>query len=141
MASIQSQSVVAAAHTVVVLVVEDDRRARELFRSTLRAEGYKVVAVEDGVDALKYLEAQTPAAVVLDLGLPRLHGRDVLLEMAANGLTHKIPVIVVTGESHPLLDELHYACVLRKPVGPEELIASVRGCIEKARSHRAGNGG
>ena len=46
------------------------------------------------------------------------------------------PVIVVTGESKPLLNELDYACVLRKPIGPEELIASVRGCIEKARNQR-----
>jgi DNA-binding response OmpR family regulator len=120
--------------TVVVLVVEDDRQARELFRTTLRAEGYSVVAVEDGIDALAYLDLHMPAAVVLDLGLPRLHGRDVLAEMGAHGLTRVIPVIVVTGESKPLLNELDYACVLRKPVGPEELIASVRGCIEKAHS-------
>ena len=43
-------------------------------------------------------------------------------------------VIVVTGESRPLLNELDYACVLRKAVGPEELIASVRGCIQKAQN-------
>lgn len=124
-----------AAHTVVVLVVEDDRQARELFRTALRAEGFNVVAVEDGIDALTYLDTHTPSAVVLDLGLPRLHGRDVLAEMGAHGLTRTIPVIVVTGESKPLLNELDYACVLRKPVGAEELIASVRGCIEKARTH------
>ena len=127
----------APATTVVVLVVEDDRQAREMFRTTLRAEGYHVVAVEDGVAALTYLDTNTPSAVVLDLGLPRLHGRDVLAEMGAQGLTRIIPVIVVTGESKPLLNELDYACVLRKPVGPEELIASVRGCIEKARTRRA----
>ena len=107
-----------------------------MFRTALRTEGYNVVAVEDGVSALKYLDAHTPAAVVLDLGLPRLHGRDVLAEMGAQGLTRTIPVIVVTGESKPLLNELEYACVLRKPVGPEELLASVRGCIQKARAHR-----
>ena len=126
--------VVGPANTVVVLVVEDDRQAREMFRTALRAEGFNVVAVADGVDALEYLDAHTPAAVVLDLGLPRLHGRDVLAEMDAQGLTQMVPVIVVTGESKPLLNELDYACVLRKPVGPEELIASVRGCIEKART-------
>lgn len=107
-----------------------------MFRSALRAEGYSVVAVEDGIDALNYLDSHTPSAVVLDLGLPRLHGRDVLAEMGAQGLTRMVPVIVVTAESHPLLNELDYACVLRKPIGPDELIASVRGCIEKARAQR-----
>ena len=125
--------VVAPARTDVVLVVEDDRHAREMFRTALRSEGYRVVAVEDGVSALEYLDTHRPSAVVLDLGLPRLHGRDVLREMSAQGLTRTIPVIVVTGESRPLLYELDYACVLRKPVGPEELNASVRGCIAKVR--------
>ena len=129
--------IVAPAQTIVVLVVEDDRQAREMFRSALRAEGYNVVAVGDGIDALSYLETHNlPAAVVLDLGLPRLHGRDVLLEMTAQGLTDNVPVIVVTGESHPLVNELHFACVLRKPICPDELIASVRGCIERSRLHR-----
>lgn len=91
--------VVAPGNTVVVLVVEDDRHTRELFRTTLRAEGFNVVAVEDGIEALTYLDTHTPSAVVLDLGLPRLHGRDVLAEMGAQGLTRMVPVIVVTGES------------------------------------------
>ncbi len=103
-----------------------------MFRSALRAEGYNVVAVADGIDALNYLETHTPGAVVLDLGLPRLHGRDVLLEMSAQGLTQTVPVIVVTGESNPLLNELAFACVLRKPISAEELIVAVRGCIAKA---------
>ncbi|HZI30685.1 MAG TPA: hypothetical protein VFD64_21150, partial [Gemmatimonadaceae bacterium] len=77
-------------------------------------------------------------AVVLDLGLPRLHGRDVLAEMAAQGLTQAVPVIVVTGESRPLLNDLDYACVLRKPISPEELITSVRSCIAKARIRAEG---
>ena len=44
------------AKTFVILVVEDDRQAREMFRTALRNEGYNVVAVGDGLDALTYLE-------------------------------------------------------------------------------------
>lgn len=118
------------------LVVEDDRDARELFRSTLRGEGYNVVAVEDGVEALTYLNSHTPSAVVLDLGLPRLHGRDVLSEMAAQGLTQDVPVVVVTGDANALLHERDYACVLRKPIDPDDLIETVRRCISKRRARR-----
>jgi CheY-like chemotaxis protein len=112
-------------------VVEDDRATRELYRSALRHEGgYAVVAVEDGLDALRYLDTNTPAAVVLDLGLPRLHGRDVFGEMAARGLTQKIPVVVVTGEVPSGLNESEFACVLRKPVTPDQLLSAVRKCVE-----------
>lgn len=125
-----------AATRLVVLVVEDDQQARELFGSALRADGYSVVSVGDGIDALTYLDTHIPSAVVLDLGLPRLHGCDVLTEMAAHGLTQMCPKIVVTGELTEGLDENHFACVLRKPISPDELIAAVRRCINNARAHR-----
>jgi two-component system, OmpR family, response regulator MprA len=124
-----AQAVTAA----VVLVVEDDPQAREMFRSALRTEGYSVVAVADGVAALKYLDTHKPEAVVLDLGLPRVDGRDVLADMAAQGLTDDVPVVIVTGDPNPLLDERDYACVLRKPIDAEQLIEAVRKCIRKQR--------
>jgi len=112
----------------VVLVVEDDPSTRELHRTALSHAGYAVVAVEDGIDALRYLETHTPAAVVLDLGLPRLHGRDVHGEMIAHGLTDQIPVIVVTGESGTI-NERDFACVLRKPIRPDQLVEAVENCL------------
>lgn len=66
-----------------VLVGENDASLRELYRSALRAAGYAVVAVEDGIDALRRVERARPEAVVLDLDLPRLSGRDVQKELKA----------------------------------------------------------
>jgi DNA-binding response OmpR family regulator len=113
---------------VTVLVVEDDRQTRELHRSALSHAGYTVVAVEDGVDALRYLDTHTPDAVVLDLGLPCLAGRDVGREMAAHGLTDRVPLIVVTGEDGTI-NEPDFACVLRKPIDPDKLVTTVENCI------------
>src|SRR5687768_7581845 len=111
--------------TPVILVVEDDRDAREMFRATLRNGGFAVYAVGDGVEALHYLAVDIPAAVVLDLGLTRLDGRDVHKEMKAQGLTEYVPVIVVTGTSETL-NESDFSAVLRKPVLGDELLAAVR---------------
>jgi DNA-binding response OmpR family regulator len=122
------------ARATVVLVVEDDPQLRELYRSALIHAGYAVVAVEDGVDALRYLDAKTPAAVVLDMGLPRLNGRDVQREMAAHRLTEHIPIIVVTGQTMDI-DERDYACVLRKPIDPESLTTAVQSCLRRAKRH------
>ena len=112
----------------VILVVEDDAGLRELYRTALRVAGYAVVAVEDGLDALRFVEQAAPAAVVLDLGLPRLGGRDVGRELAAHDDTRHIPIIVATAESGTL-DEHEYACVIRKPFHPAELVAAVRRCL------------
>jgi CheY-like chemotaxis protein len=59
-------------------------------------------------------------------------GRDVQRELAAHEHTEHIPVIVVTGESDGV-NEQDFACVLRKPVDPDELVAAVRRCIAARR--------
>ena len=103
-----------------------------MFRSALRAAGYAVFAVEDGIDALHYVEQTLPAAVVLDLGLPRLDGRDVHREIASKRYNPRIPVIVVTGQTEDI-DEREYACVLRKPIDPEDLVDAVERCLRQQR--------
>jgi CheY-like chemotaxis protein len=90
-----------------------------------------VFAVDDGIDALEYVEQTLPAAVVLDLGLPRLSGRDVQREMAARPRTRRIPIVVVTGQTENV-NERDFACVLHKPVEPEALVSAVQNCILRA---------
>ena len=110
-------------------MVEDDAGLRELYRSALRGAGYAVIAVEDGLDALRRVEQDRPDAVVLDLALPRLDGRDVHRELKAGRGTRDIPIVVVSGTDATDLDPAEFACVLQKPVGAGALISAVRGCF------------
>ena len=116
-----------------VLVVEDDAALRGLYRSILREAGYMVLDVEDGVAALRTLETHIPAAVVLDLALPRLDGRDVHREMQSHEDTRDIPVIIVTGHDTSDLNEKEFACVLRKPLHPDRLVSAVQDCVKRQR--------
>jgi CheY-like chemotaxis protein len=116
-----------------VLVVEDDPALRELYRSALRAAGYAVVAVEDGVDALRRVERGCPEAVVLDLGLPRLSGRDVQRELKSSPDTQHIPIVVVSGTDTSDLDPEDFACVLNKPISADALILAVQNCLSPGR--------
>jgi DNA-binding response OmpR family regulator len=110
-------------------VVEDDPSLREFYRSTLRAAGYAVVGVEDGVDALRLIESGKPRAVVLDLALPRLSGRAVSRELRAHAGTQDIPVIVVTGTDTSDLNPDQFSCILRKPIDPDTLVDAVQKCV------------
>ena len=112
-----------------VLVVEDDPGLRELYRSALNGAGFAVVAVEDGLHALHRIELNAPAVLVLDLELPRLAGRDVHREVRARPETAELPIIVVTGTDTSDLELDDFACVLRKPVTVEALIAAVQRCL------------
>ena len=115
-----------------VLVVEDDPQLRELYRMGLRAAGYVVIAVEDGADALRHVEQAIPALVVLDLGLPRLHGRDVHSELKARTDTRDIPIVIVTGGEVSEADAKQFACVLRKPCDADRLVEAVQQCLRRA---------
>ena len=64
-----------------VLIVEDDPALRDLYRWALQAAGFAVVAVSDGLEALRQIESGTPDAVVLDLALPFVAGHDVQQEL------------------------------------------------------------
>ena len=114
-----------------VLVVEDDPALRALYRAALQAAGFAVVSVEDGLDALRLVELEKPKAVVLDLDLPRVAGRDVEQELRAHPETHHIPIIVVSGKDTQHLDPRDFACILHKPISPDELVAAVHRCLAK----------
>ena len=61
-----------------VLVVEDDAEIADVLRRTLRQEGHEVRSAADGVAALEVAEDFVPDLVILDLGLPKLDGVEVL---------------------------------------------------------------
>jgi DNA-binding response OmpR family regulator len=115
-----------------VLVVEDDPQLRELYRIALRSAGYVVIAVEDGVDALRQIDQAVPAVVVLDLGLPRVHGRDVHRELKAHPETRGVPIVVITGTDVNAADASEFACILRKPCDADRLIEAVQQCLRRA---------
>jgi DNA-binding response OmpR family regulator len=107
------------------LIVEDDGDLRRLFRTALMVDGFEVREASSGTQALRELEVSTPDLVVLDLILPGLSGLSVQEEIAAHAQTRSIPVIIVTASAMNL-DQVQVACVLRKPVTPEELVQRVR---------------
>lgn len=107
-----------------ILIVEDDRNLANMYRLSLAFGGFDVTTAHDGLTALQNIDQTRPDVVVLDLGLPRVHGEVILAELAANPDTASIPVIVVTGS-----DMTHAArqatAILRKPCAPELLLSAV----------------
>jgi DNA-binding response OmpR family regulator len=116
-----------------ILLVEDDADLRWLFRTALALAGYDVDEAGDGLDALRLVESRTPDLVVLDLVLQSLDGVSVQQELAARGTTSQIPVVIVTGSTIDT-DPLDVACVLRKPIMPDELVETVRRCLSQGTS-------
>jgi CheY-like chemotaxis protein len=104
-----------------------------MFHLALVLAGFDVQEAGDGLDALRALDSAAPDAVILDLGLPLISGQVVRDEIAAQAHLRHIPVIIVTGYPGDL-DHLEVACVLRKPVMPDDLIDTIRRCIAAGSS-------
>src|SRR3970040_840921 len=82
-----------------VLVVEDDALLGDAIQAGLKQSGYAVDWMKDGVAAEQALTTEPYAAVVLDLGLPRLSGLEVLRRLRGrSGQTQnvRIPVLILT---------------------------------------------
>jgi CheY-like chemotaxis protein len=115
-----------------VLIVEDDDDFRRVLSLTFRWAGFDTVVAGNGLAAIALLERSRVDAVVLDLSLPGFDGLVVRDEIAANPLTRDVAVIIVTGSEKPLKD-VSPSCVLRKPVTPERVLATVVKCLREAR--------
>lgn len=115
------------AHTIedeAVLVVDDDPEIRETLSELLDANGYQVLAAENGQIALDVLKRtpRFPCVVVLDLTMPVLDGQEFLRRRASDPILRDIPVVVVSGSNQPReplegIDEY-----LRKPVRVDRLM-------------------
>jgi two-component system phosphate regulon response regulator PhoB len=112
-----------------ILVVEDDADLRRMFKTALSLAGFDVDEASDGLDALRIVELRTPDLVVLDLMLHALDGISVQQELAARAVTAHIPIVIVTGSTIDTT-ALDVACVLQKPVMPDELVRTVRQCLK-----------
>jgi CheY-like chemotaxis protein len=116
--------------TATVLIVEDDASTREMYRQALSAYGHRVLAVPDGIGALRRIETDRPNVIVLDLILPCLGGYDVYLELRAHPETREIPVIIVTGSDAHNLEPHEFRFFLRKPVSAEALSRIVEDALQ-----------
>jgi len=122
----------------IIVVIEDDTRIQKTLRRLFEGENYQVDVLHDGVNAKEATSAPGVEAVVLDLMLPKISGREVcrsLKEQQPN-----LPVVILSAVSEVadkvLLLELGADDYITKPFSPRELLARVQAAIR--RSNRMG---
>jgi DNA-binding NtrC family response regulator len=125
----------------LVLLVEDEPVVRRTIARMLEADGFNVVEVEHGLAARDLLAQSTvaPDLVLTDLRMPFLNGAE--LGDVVNQLRPGVPVLYMSGFGSETRDwlspEVLDRCYLAKPFSREQLLETVRRCLEQSppRSH------
>ena len=124
-ATIEREAPASAPETTsgTVLVVDDERTAREVLGSALSRDGYRVLTAAGGKDGLRLARQERPDAIVLDVIMPDLDGWAVLQSLKSDADLCNIPVILVTvlGD-RDMGVALGAAEYLTKPVDSAELL-------------------
>ncbi|HEV7276013.1 MAG TPA: response regulator [Devosiaceae bacterium] len=118
---------------VDILIAEDEPSIMESLDFILRRAGWSIVAVTDGAAALEAVRRHEPRLVVLDVMLPKVSGFEVLKQIRADGLTHALPVLILTAKGQQqdrrIAEELGADRFVTKPYANADVVDAVRSLL------------
>ena len=111
----------------LILIVEDDKPISNFLESSLKTQGYRILSVASGKEAIAQAASHVPDLVILDLGLPDIDGMEVLTNLRS---WTKTPVIIISARDQERAKVTALDCgaddYLTKPFGVGELLARLR---------------
>ena len=121
-----------------VLLVEDERKLRDLVRSYLERAGFAVLSTGSGAEALTLASSASPDLVVLDLGLPDVPGETVARELRLAGQTRILMLTAKSTEEDRVRGlELGADDYVTKPFSPRELVLRVQAILRRGSAAAA----
>ena len=118
-----------------ILIAEDDADLLKLFQTVLKKEGYEVIPVEDGEQALRYLNTEYVDLIISDIMMPNMDGYELIRALRDAG--QKTPILLITAKEG--FDDMRKGFSLGtddymvKPVNMNELILRVQALIRRSR--------
>lgn len=118
-----------------ILLADDERELRDMLSAYLKAESFIVIEAVDGDQALDLARRESPDLMLLDVGLPKKDGFEVLRELRT---TSSVPVIMLTARAEEI-DRVVGLTVgaddyVTKPFSPRELIARIKAVLRRGRT-------
>jgi two-component system, cell cycle response regulator DivK len=121
----------------LVLIVEDDRNTRVMYRDYLSSCGFRIADAHNGHQALAKAKELRPNVVLTDLAVPGMDGFEFCRALQQSDVTRDIPVLAVTGHSEYLdqpdrFRETGILHVLTKPCAPNVIEAELRRLLRES---------
>jgi DNA-binding NarL/FixJ family response regulator len=120
-----------------ILVVDDDYILREVLRNSLEQQGYQVIAVNSGKDALVIFNQDVPDIIVSDVSMPEMDGFEFCRQLRSQPSGKLVPFIFLSAKRE-LDDRIQGHSIgaddyLTKPFEMKELLAKIEALIERSR--------
>jgi chemotaxis protein histidine kinase CheA/ActR/RegA family two-component response regulator len=116
-----------------ILVVDDSPSVRRVVSGMLKDAGWAVQTARDGVEALEFIGRERPAAVLLDIEMPRMDGYELIATIRSQDMYRNLPLIVLTSRAatkhKQRADQLGADAYLVKPYQDEQLITTLNSLI------------
>jgi two-component system cell cycle response regulator len=121
-----------------ILIVEDDRLTAAVMKDALKCPEWDVIVASNGLEATRIIEEEGASAILLDLVLPDMDGRDILVRLRNELSTAWTPVLVLTAKDDALTQSECYALgadgFLVKPIDWEVLKSAVSSKLQRAQA-------
>src|SRR5210317_2273964 len=118
-----------------IVIIDDDRKIRDLIKQYLQDQGFDCSAGEHGKDLDKMIIKRNPDLIILDLMLPDENGLDICKRLRVNKI--KTPIIMLTAKGDEVDRiiglEMGADDYLPKPFNPRELLARIKAILRRAR--------
>lgn len=116
-----------------VLVVDDSPSVRRVVSNMLKQHGWEVQTARDGVEALELISSQPPAAVLLDIEMPRMDGYELMATVRSQEQYRTLPLVVLTSRAaskhKQRAMQLGASAYIVKPYQDEELISTLNRLV------------
>lgn len=118
-----------------ILVVDDDKNTRRLFRAVLENAGYTVSAASDGAEALELMDSEHIDLVVLDIMMPNMDGYE--FTKALREVENNLPILMVSAKQLPEDKKKGFLVgtddYMTKPIDEEEMLLRIKALLRRAK--------
>ena len=118
-----------------ILVVDDNKHTRQLFKAVLEHENYTVFTAEDGEDALRVMDEEHIDLVVLDIMMPKMDGYEFTKILREN--QNNLPILMISAKQLPADKKKGFLVgtddYMTKPVDEDEMILRIKALLRRAK--------
>lgn len=118
-----------------ILVVDDDKNTRRLFKAVLESENYNVYTASNGVEALSVMDQEHIDLVVLDIMMPEMDGYEFTKEL--RNVENNLPILMVSAKQLPEDKKKGFLVgtddYMTKPIDEEEMLLRINALLKRAK--------